>query len=228
MNPFRRALIRSLACMLLVAMAATAGLGAQTPVPPVEQARQSAIGVYEVVLRQAVVIAGQKLAQKTREIAPELMLVTEPPIIRGFPLPAGVLHFDVQVPDIGSFSTLVEMSYLLQPQAQPVRQGSARVVANGIVDPDPMGPTAVNADALYSSNLREALIDAMLDSSTVLQLQDNEYLSISASPIEQRNGNPLYRDRKLILSIKGSDLSAFRQSKITREQAKESITDARF
>ena len=42
--------------------------------------------------------------------------------------------------------------------------------------------------------------------------------------------NPYYRNtsRKLILSIKGEDLAAFRAGKITRDEAKQRIVDTRF
>ena len=73
-----------------------------------------------------------------------------------------------------------------------------------------------------------ALIDAMLDSSGMLKLLDTEYLSVSASGADQPYSNPLYRDRKLVLSVLVGDLAAYRQGKLTREEAKARIKEERF
>ena len=71
----------------------------------------------------------------------------------------------------------------------------------------------------------------MLDSSTVLQsLRNDQWLTVVAIPVDVLVTNPYYRNtsRKLILSIKGEDLAAFRAGKITRDEAKQRIVDTRF
>ena len=87
---------------------------------------------------------------------------------------------------------------------------------------------AGGADRAYSNFVREALIDAMLDSSAVLPLGPDDHLTIAASGIDQPGANLLYQSRKLMLTIKGSDLLDLRQGKITREQAKARIVEGRF
>ena len=73
-------------------------------------------------------------------------------------------------------------------------------------------------------------MDAILYSSIVLSLRDNQWLSVAVVPVDVAVTNPLYRNtsRKLILSIKGEDLAAFRAGKLTREEAKLKIVDTRF
>jgi hypothetical protein len=203
---------------------------AQTPAPAPDETLQRAVGVYEGVLRSAIAQGGQKLAQETKRIAPSVVLITDPPVIRSFRVPGG-LHFDVQAPNISITSTVIDMMSRLQP-SPAMRQAGPRVIANGgIVEPDPMtvapGPR-FDPDAMYSTYVREALIDAVLDGSSVLNLKDDEFLTVSASGMDEPYSNTLYRDRKLILSISGAQLSAYRQMRITREQAKEKIAEDRW
>ena len=73
------------------------------------------------------------------------------------------------------------------------------------------------------------LIDALLDNSGAVPLKDGQRLEIAASGLEITRGT-LYPDnsRKLVLVITAADLSAFRQGKITREEAKARIKEARY
>jgi hypothetical protein len=73
-------------------------------------------------------------------------------------------------------------------------------------------------------------MDAILDSSGVLTLRESQWLSVAVVPIDVAVTNPLYRNtsRKLILSIRGDDLAAFRAGRISREEAKLRIVDKRF
>jgi hypothetical protein len=209
---------------------------AQTLSEPRDEAFKRGVMLFEMALRGAVQAGGQRLAERARQVIPTVDLMSDPPIIRGIPVPGGI-HFDVQAPDIQS--TLLAMDYMLsvRPPARPggPPSGPARVVASGtVVDPDPMTPSATpstvfDPNASYSAFVREALVDAMLDSSGVLKLQDPDYLTVSASGAEQPySSNPLYRDRKLVLSILGADLAAFRQGKLTRDEAKARIKEERF
>jgi hypothetical protein len=129
-----------------------------------------------------------------------------------------------------AFAMCVSVMSLIRSRcpSQPVAQG--RTAATTLIEPDPMdaSPAAFDPTAAYTSYVREALIDAMLDSSTVLGLGPSERLTIAASGIEQPNANPLYRSRKLIITITGADLQDLRQGRITREQARERIAEGRF
>ena len=73
-------------------------------------------------------------------------------------------------------------------------------------------------------------MDALLDSSAVLiDLGPDESLTVAASGIDQPNANPLYRgtEDKLLLTIKASDLLELRQGRITRDQARQRVTQER-
>jgi len=217
--------VGALLCALLPASLARA----QTPVPAADEALKRSVALFEMALRGAVAIGGQKLAEKAREIVPAMQLRTDPPIVRGVRIVPSGLHFDVQAPDIQSTVMVLEMMNILNAPPGPtqtVSQGPGRTTATGLVEADPM--PGFNASREYSAFVREALIDAMIDASGVFRLTDTERLSISASGIDQTNTNPLYRERKLVISISGADLNAYRQGKITRDEVKERIVEDRF
>jgi hypothetical protein len=218
---------------LLTASAVTVVQGQQAE-PPSEETIRSTF-LYEHALRSAVSLGGQRLALEARAVVPEVVLTTEQPIVRGLRLPGYGFVFDVQAPNIQSTVLVWEMLLSTRPPdqraarqaVQPVADG--RTAAMGVVDADPMAaPSGFDATSAYPSYVREALIDAMLDSSSVLLLGTDERLTIAASGIEEPNTNPLYRERKLIITINGSDLQDFRQGRLTRQQARERIEEGRF
>jgi hypothetical protein len=214
---------------LMFALLPGSRMMAQTPVEPADEALKRNVSLFEMALRGAVAIGGQKLAEKAQAIIPDITLRTDPPIVRGVRLPGYGLHFDVQAPDIQSTVIVLEMMTTVNRplgQPQPVSQGQGRTTATGLVEADPM--PGFNANREYSEFVREALIDALLDASGVFRLADNERLSVSAGGIDQSNTNLLRRERKLVISISGADLTAYRQGRITRDQAKERIVEDRF
>ncbi|HVW04317.1 MAG TPA: hypothetical protein VHB78_04875 [Vicinamibacterales bacterium] len=217
---------------------------AQTP-PPVsaaDEAAKSAVFTYATALRGAVLVGGQKLAQQASTVVPELVLApSEQPTVRGVKLDGWGFFFDVQIPEIWN-STMMLWDMLNQSRharatppgasgpAQPVSDRPT-VSATGPVEPDPMAnelATQGGRDRLYSNYVREALIDALLDSSAVLPLGPTDRLTIAASGIDQPGSNPLYQERKLMLTIKGSDLQDLRQGRITREEARARVVEGRF
>jgi hypothetical protein len=209
----------------------------QTPQPSHEDTSRATY-VYEMALKNAVTLGGQQLAEQTRTMVPEVVLTTEPPIVRGHRLPDYGFLFDVQAPDIQHTMRVLDMlleTRPVQPEpraaaAQPVSQG--RTAATGLIEADPMlAPPGIisvaAATTAYTSYVRQNLIDAMLDSSSVLPLGTADRLTIVASGVEQPNANPLYRPRKLMITITGADLQDFRQGRISREEAKARILESR-
>jgi hypothetical protein len=235
----RRVFRLTTAALLVV----SARAGAQTPPPSAaDTAARSSTFTYEMALRSAVVLGGQKLAQQASTLVPDgILAFAEQPIVRGIKLEGWGYFFDVQAPNIQS--TIMALDMMNQsrrlrqapvaaggPDVQAVA-GRAVVSASGTVEPDPMGDDLAapgGPDRAYSKYVREALIDALLDSSAMLPLLPEEHVTIAAQGIEQPGANPLYQTRKLTLTIKGSDLQDMRQGRITRDQAKARITEGRF
>lgn len=216
-------------------------LGAAVPAraqsAPPEDPAKSQVLLYELALRRAVEIGGQRLAQQALVLVPELTLATaEQAIVRGFRLPKWGYVFDVQAPNIKSTMMVWDMMLRrrpsgpeVQPSGQPV---SDRVAATGLVPADPVAPAtpAFDPDRAYTTYIKEALIEALLDNSVILALAPGEHLTIVASGIDQPNSNPLYRPSsgKLIMTISAADLQDLRSGRITRDQAKERIAQERF
>jgi hypothetical protein len=217
---------------------------APAPPPAADDAAKSAVFAFATSLRGAVLVGGQKLAQQASTVVPELVLApSEQPTVRGVKLDGWGFFFDVQIPEIWNSTMMVWDMYnqLRQTRgavpppgtsgpAQPVAD-RATVSAAGPVEPDPMASelaTQGGRDRLYSNYVRGALIDALLDSTAVLPLGPNDRVTIAASGIDQPGSNPLYQERKLILTIKGLDLQELRQGRITREEAKARVVEGRF
>ncbi|HEX4567714.1 MAG TPA: hypothetical protein VH138_13845 [Vicinamibacterales bacterium] len=76
-----------------------------------------------------------------------------------------------------------------------------------------------DTNELYSDAVKRSLVDAMLNHSAALRLGDDEWLTVAArdnagptiaGALDQRSG--------IILRIKGSDLTAYQRSQLTREE----------
>jgi len=84
--------------------------------------------------------------------------------------------------------------------------------------PAPVSPLTDPND-LYTEAVKAALIDAMLKHSLSLHIGDNEWLTVAARDGE---GPPVPGQiddaSTIVISIKGSDLSAFITNKLTREE----------
>lgn len=203
----------------------------QAPAAQSDNPARSQVMVFERVLRGSVEAGGAELAKQALIVAPELTLSTEEAIVRGVRLPGYGFYFDVQVPGIEGTVRVWEM--IARRRERPGRANpSLPVAAAGTVTDDPMveAPPMFDPDREYSSHVRRALIDAVVDSSGVLAIGAGERLTVAVSEIDSRNPNPLYRSSpsKLLLSIQGVDLQELRQGRITREQAIERILEDRF
>lgn len=213
-----------------IVMSSSGVAHAQSGPPPAENPARTQAFMFERALRGAVELGGQLLAKQALVVAPELALSTEEAIVNGVKLTDYGYYFDVQVPSIEGTAIVYDM--LARSRAR--QQGPSRPVsANGVVNADPMinDTPAFDPDREYSTNVRNAILDAILDSSSVLTFAPGERLTVAVGRFDdRRNVNPLYRTNpnKLILSIQGVDLLDLRQGRITREQARQRILEDRF
>jgi hypothetical protein len=131
---------------------------------------------------------------------------------------------------------LTNQLYLMAPspvsspassQATPVAnvtQPAAGSVVAATTDVAPVGPLETRStDEMYSDAIKTALMTAMVNHSSALMLGDDEWLTVAArdnsgtlpGAIDDRSG--------IILRIKGSDLAAFRASKLNRDEVLKKI-----
>jgi hypothetical protein len=79
-----------------------------------------------------------------------------------------------------------------------------------------------NPQEAYRTEVREALIDAMLDHSVALRLREADWLTVAARGNEDRprlSPND-YESPIIQISVRGSDLSTYQAKQITREEAR--------
>jgi len=203
--------------------------------------------LFESALRQSIDGAGQKLAERAAVIEPRLVLAPDRLAeVRGIHLD-DLYYFDILIPDLNPVAMRVVNMYRQQQAgiATPVNVPASptsdnKVVAAGagptkIVPPDEMAVTATtlaNFDPTrdYSAFSREAIMNALIDLSGMLPVKDQDKVTITASGFPIAGGNPLYpqSNRKLVVTIKGSDLIEFRQGKISRDEAKSRIKETRY
>jgi hypothetical protein len=237
--------IRILAVAVVCAL--PVGVAAQDPPPqPQSQPQASAndpqlerikneVRTFEIVLFRSIETAGQKLAEWAGTKVPNVMLTpAADPVVNGFPTGDSNFVFTVRLAELSGVAVFTNgYKYFPETVPNPTRPvADGRVTSTTVVPDDPVVKTSPpNPNAMYSDLVRFGLMDAMLDSSSVLTtLKNDQWLTVVAIPIDVLVTNPYYRNtsRKLILSIKGEDLAAFRAGKITRDQAKERIIDTRF
>jgi hypothetical protein len=84
-------------------------------------------------------------------------------------------------------------------------------------------------NALYTETVKNALIDAMLDHGGPIGIGGDEWLTIAAKDAEgPLSPNEPYDAATIVLRIKGSDLSAFRADRLTRDEARRRVEVREF
>ncbi len=233
-----------LAASVPLAAAQQTGSGAADPL-------RSQILTFEDVLRRAIEVAGEDLSKQVQQqlntpIPIQFGFDPPAPIVRGWPIDAFGYHFDVQVPDVTETGILVWQMWggsrrNAGADAPPAGGSPTRPVAStGVVADDPMigarpsGRTPTPADpmpivATYRANVRNALVDAILNNPGVLTLREADVIAVSAAGVGQSAAYRLSsRSARLTLYIRGADLIALRDGKLTREQVKQRITEKSF
>ncbi len=86
-----------------------------------------------------------------------------------------------------------------------------------------------NPGEVYTNEVKNALMDAMLDYTAALAVAPEEWLTVAARDNEPRlNPGDLYDVSTIVLRIKGSDLAAFRADRLSREDARKRVEVREF
>jgi hypothetical protein len=101
--------------------------------------------------------------------------------------------------------------------------------------PPPAPPATTVADLAfvadpseaYTTEVKNALIDAMLDHSGPIGVGPDEWLTVAARDNERVPGDP-YDVTTIMLRVKGSDLAAFRADRITKDEARKRVEVREF
>ena len=124
----------------------------------------------------------------------------------------------------------VELQVSPMSTLAPNPGGASAVLAGGVAAASgaaqrPVGdPVLANPDEAYRTEIRDALIDAMLEHSRGLALGPNEMLTVAARRADDRPRLGIDTDaRTVVLSLRGSDLAAFLAGQLTPQDARSRI-----
>jgi len=224
-----------------------ASAGAQAPKSAeAEQIKQrQRISLMEGVLERAVANGADNLLRQVKHVMPDVPMLTGAPRVRGFRLDGYGVFFDVEVPALrlplswtlryvadanllAVNATLAQLRAMAIEQPAPererleilLRQMEARNTSSSAqVDP----AVVRDPNEAYTRAVKEALVDAMLESSGPLNLGPDEWLTVAArdnvpnDPLVPGDSTDL---KAVIFKIKGSDLAAFRSGQLTLEQVR--------
>lgn len=227
-------------CAAVMLAAPVAAQQMVEPASTQETALKNNVRTFEMALKTAVETAGMRLVQWASQTAPVPMAFAQDPSVRSVPLLDNSLVFHVEVAEIIPTSLVLWSRYQQMPPG--ARAGAARVANTppGMAPPEAAGPGKaptgdiaslnMTPDAYYTTLVRNSLIDTMLDSSGVLPLKAGQTLTVACIPVDVAVTNPVNRNpsRQLILTIKGEDVIALRDGKLSREEAKQRIIERRF
>jgi len=201
---------------------------------PDQDEQKLQVRAFEGVLKTSIENAGARLAKRASQFAPVELAFDASPAVSGVVVPDVGPVFDVQIPLILQTGlALLQRQLEKSKPGQPVAEGPARVasttVADDVMTKSPVVAAGFDPDREYTAYVREGLLDAILDFPSAFSVKDGEWLTIIAREFD-RPGNVIYSTapRKMILKIRGADLTAFRQGKLTRDEAKQKIVDTRF
>ena len=221
----------------------------RAPVGAAEQQLRYQLQTFAAVLQAAVRNGGDAFAREQAEFIPAgVQLTADDPQVRGFAPPqGGGLLFYVSVPSIRPMITQVLVQWPrpalpegLQPTGGVQRGGAA--IAQALPAPDPMTASPVIDDGRCATRVRppaespnfnyeysvavcDALMDAILDGSGTLRVEDEDWLTVAAADGEP-DPTPLLNSSTgytTYLSIRGTDLVAYRQGRITKEEARKLV-----
>ncbi len=106
-------------------------------------------------------------------------------------------------------------------------RGGAAAAAPRVPPNDPVlnDPVLNNPNEAYRAQVREALVDAMLEHSRGLNLAPTEWLTVAARRSDDRSRlAPADSDaRTVIISVLGADLAAFLAGRISRDEARTKV-----
>jgi hypothetical protein len=116
------------------------------------------------------------------------------------------------------------------PAAAAANAGTARPVSDRPAAPAPQmrvladQAPRLSPDALYESEVKTALIEAMLNNTASIVLAPDEWLTVAARDSGDRlSANEIYDFVTIQLRIRGSDLAAFRADRLSEDDAKKRV-----
>jgi hypothetical protein len=227
-----------------LALAAPAWAQTQQEAPRSTQDRKQ-LNIVSGALRDAISTGATSMLRQVRQESPRAeYFFTGLPEVQGYRFPEGPL-FTVQVPELQPSNQWAIAQFLEQQRRQLQRaaqvEGGRGVVATnvGTTSADPSGKVPLtpppspyldqDPDAVYTREVQWSLVDAMLLHSKPLHIAPTQILRVVARSIDfgrldPRSPSSANEDATIYFSIKGSDLAALHEGKITLEQARKLVS----
>jgi hypothetical protein len=230
----------------LLALAAPAWAQTQQEAPRATQDRQQLMTVSGA-LRDAISTGATAMLRQVRQESPRAeFFFTGSPEVQWYRFPEGPL-FTVQVPELRPSNQWAIAQFFEQQRRQQLQraaqvEGGRGVVATNVgatSSADPSGKVPLtpppspyldqDPDAVYTREVQWSLMDAMLQHSKPLRIAPTQALRVVARSIDfgrldPRSPSSASEDATIYFSIKGSDLAAFHEGKITLEQARKLVS----
>jgi hypothetical protein len=180
------------------------------------QARQQ-IAAFEAALENAVRYGTQMLDQRLQQSsAANMVMLAGMPRARGFRLDDYGVMFDVEFPSMRR-----SMVWSLQ---ELERTNTAN--ANAALRTAQPG-SGVQPREIYQSEITDALLNVILDYTGALGIGPGEWLTVAAreTVVDRRfvNGGVIEAPMTVILRMKGSDLQALREHKLSRDEVRTKV-----
>jgi hypothetical protein len=148
-----------------------------------------------------------------------------------------VRQLERQVPPAATRNTQVSPGVVVSEPSSPAVGASA---AAGMTNPRqvPVSPAAADSvwakdpNRAYTEAVTRALVDAMIDYSTPMNIPAEQWLTVAARDDEGRDPlapqDPLEEVVTMIYRIKGSDLQLYRTGKIDRDEVRKRVQMTQF
>ena len=125
---------------------------------------------------------------------------------------------------------------IVMPNAEITPSGAAQQLGLQTPRPVELPPAdslwAKDPNRAYTEAVTRALVDAMIDYSTPMQIPADQYLTVAARDDEGRDAlapqDPLEEVVTMIYRIKGSDLHAYRAGQIDRDEVRKRVEVTQF
>lgn len=114
-------------------------------------------------------------------------------------------------------------------ETRPVSESSALVAPQSIEPARPAPAADTDPAELYTAEVKKALIEAMVDHGSALELAADEWLTVAARDNADRiPAGELAEAVTITLRIKGADLAAFRAGRLTRDEIRQRVDVREF
>jgi hypothetical protein len=215
--------IKIVCAAIVVCAVAAAPVTAQEPQGAARTAAdiqaQHAMTSLEAVLENAVRYGAQMLDQRLQaSSAANMVMLAGMARARGFRLDDYGVVFDVEFPSMRR-SMVWSLEQLERRQTSTGRAASAVPVSS------------IKPQEIYLTEISNALADAIVDHSASITVGPDESLTVAARESVDRRfvpADPADGPMTIILRVKGSDLAALRDRKLTRDDVRKRVEIRRY